>query len=472
MTSGIDPNAPRIQQRPPAPPPRREAEVKAPAEKPEEKKVEPKDTFTPAPQRPPASPPPTSGDQPKEQKGVGSTPPPNKLFNPTGKVNVSMQGDTVTLTAQGSVSAGSDTKPGGAAIPGIKPRLQGGVSGELSAQVKVEVPKAGATEALRSGQLPNPADPSSLPTGTKLTAEVKSEVGANGTLARGLKGLGGAVRGALGLNANLERTDGAKVELEKVNADTMRATVTRTTEQGDGASVRGIGAQQQQSLTRTQQADFKINTPEGRAAYDNFLKTGQLPTTNAPGVEGTKQTVEKNVAGGPTVLGRQLGGGETNVRIESTDTGHRTTASGSGPGLGEINRDTVTTPQGIHSRTDINGIVSTEFKQLNGQPPSKEYTLKFDEPKAAQLARAAFTGELKAGQEAFQVKMTEDQARTMLRNALNARQPGSGDGMRPEVLDRQLAVLSARGQQDFAQQLFGAAFPPAGRPRTLAGQVQ
>lgn len=469
--AGIDPNAPRVPPRQPPPPPR-EPVAKEPAEKPAEKPAEPKDTFVAAAPRPPPSAPASTPEQPQDKKVGGPTPPPSKLFKPTGKVNVSAQGDKLTLTAQASVGTGGDTKPTGAKLPGIKPRLKGSVSGELSAQLKVEVPKANATEALRNGQIPNPADPQSLPTGTKLTAEVKSEVGASGTVARALKGLGGAVRGALGLNANLDRTDAGKVELEKVNADTMRATVTRSVEQGDGASFRGIGAQQQQSLTRTHQADFKINTPEGRAAYDNFLKTGQLPTTNAPGVEGVKQTVEKDVASGPTVLGRQIGGGQSNIRIESTDTGHRTTASGTSPGLGEVSRDTVTTPLGTHSRTEMNGIVSAEFKQLNGQPPSKEYTLKFDDPNAAQLARAAFTGDLKGGKEPFQVKMTEDQARTMLRDALNARSPGSGDGMRPEVLDRQLAVLSARGQQDFAQQLFGAAFPPGSRPRPLAGQVQ
>lgn len=473
MATEIGRPPPRTQQQqpPPPPPPAKERAEKEPAEKPKEKPAEPKDSFVPAPApRPPQTHQPTE-EKPQDKK-VGGVGAPGALFKPTGSVSVSTKGDTLTLSAQGSVDKEGATKPGGTKVPGIKPRLQASGSASASVEVKAEIPKAAATEAMRQGQLPNPADPASLPTGTKLSAEVKGEVSANGTLARAMRGLGGAVRGALGPQGNFARSDSAKVELEKVNPDTMRATVTRNTEQSDGGSFRGVGGQQEQSLTRTHSADFKINTPEGRAAYDQFLKSGQLPAANGPGVEGVKQTVEKDVTKAPTVLGLQLTSGHVNSRIESTSTGHRSTLDATAPGLGNVSRDTVTTPQGIHSRTDFNGTISAEFKQLNGQEPTKEYTLKITDPQAAQLARAAFTGKLTQDTSPLQVKLDEGQMRGVLREALNARQPGAGEGMHPSALDHQLAALSYREQQTLAQALFQRAFPPGGRPQRIPGEVQ
>ncbi|WP_338872133.1 hypothetical protein [Myxococcus stipitatus] len=378
-------------------------------------------------------------------------------FNPRGRVRMTTEGDRVVLQAEGGIERDGRTPRGGLRLPGGR-RVGGSFNAEATGRLRVEVPASEATDAIRRGQVPNPGDPGSWPVGTRATAEVNTEVGGAGRLGRAMRGL----RSALGFNASFERNDSRRYELEKVNPTTVRATVTSRVGQDDSVGIRGVGMDQRQSLTRMHSADFDISSPQGREAYQRFLRSGELPTTGGPGVGNVRREDSRESTTGRSAAGRRGLEGNDQVSVTTTDDGSRVATSTNAPGLGSMNRETTVGPDGARSVTQINGMVTGTTVTPPGGQPTTSYQLRFQNPEAARLARIAFSGDASVTNgDPLSVNLTEAQARqmverTMGRQGVDAR----GMGMGRERLEHALRAMTQGGERAFAQALYRATVSP------------
>ncbi|RKI00870.1 hypothetical protein D7Y13_26130 [Corallococcus praedator] len=84
---------------------------------------------------------------------------PAAALRPSGRASVRTEGDNFVMEAQGQVGNRGSTPRGG--------RLSASGSFSASGSVRVDVPRQAATDAMRAGQLPNPAAPETWPVGTR-----------------------------------------------------------------------------------------------------------------------------------------------------------------------------------------------------------------------------------------------------------------------------------------------------------------
>lgn len=195
---------------------------------------------------------------------------------------------------------------------------------------------------------PNLYEPTSIPVGGSVMMDSSSETGTR---------IEASYRNVLKTESNVTETRGVSTKVDRVSETTVRVTVGPTdaienefkASIGVGPVSVGVGASKTSSDSRLKTAEFDLSTPEGRAAYDQFLLDGTMPTENGPGVSsvaevqvlhGTQSlsvngslgpmagtsTVDKNEAtvtittpvDGPKTVVTEATYGDTSVRIEQS----------------------------------------------------------------------------------------------------------------------------------------------------------
>ncbi|WP_223631845.1 hypothetical protein [Corallococcus sp. EGB] len=371
------------------------------------------------------------------------------MLRPEGRARVRMEGDNFVLEARGQVGNRGSTPRGG--VPTRLGPVSAGGSFGVQGSLRVEVPRGAATDAIRNGQMPDPASPETWPVGTRASTEVQAQAGFN----VGLRAGPGKLGERLGLSTSYDLSHTQRYELQRTSEDTVRATVTSQGRQQDGATIRGLEGRQDQRLGHTDSADFNIRTPEGRAAYSEFMRTGQLPRANGPGVSNVQRTDSLDQTREGRVLGQQVATTERQTRLTADGAGNQTVRQTDRNVAGS----TQTTEMQVgadgngRARTAINDSVVATTTTRPGQPAETNYELTFTDPTAAALARGAFSSDDAAASNTapYTVRLNEQQARALVERTLG---PGLQGGQ--QALDRAFRTLSTNGQQTFATTLYNS----------------
>lgn len=239
----------------------------------------------------------------------------NGGFSTTVK-NAKGLGVSFSVDAEASVVANQTSKDGVTTFS---------VETEASITVKggVKTPKAGVTLAHSEGisatysvsmsdadakkhdpKTVNPFDPSSMPTGTVITFD-----GAHNS-SNEFK----ATFKNLSVQTKVTNSTGVSVAIEKTGPNTVRVTAGPTEAVNGyrgfgvdfGVASASLGRNDQVASATLKTAEFDVSTPEGEAAYNRFLTTGELPTQNSRGVSGVA-TIEKLDASSQAVIGGNIG---------------------------------------------------------------------------------------------------------------------------------------------------------------------
>jgi hypothetical protein len=198
---------------------------------------------------------------------------------------------------------------------------------------------------LQTGQLPLPTitDPRAMPAGTQVT--MSAEVFGSANLGASFRGLNisDEVRAGVGYSFGVEKLEGEKVRISVGPTETLE----RTQRLGIGVELGSVevSAELSRSTKRTGAAlasvELDLSTAQGRIAYDQFLRTRNLPS-DGPGVSNrtTSQvmTVQEAAAAGLTVGPLSASShlwSETTSMVVTTQGGKKTatvntTAAGSG----------------------------------------------------------------------------------------------------------------------------------------------
>lgn len=213
---------------------------------------------------------------------------------------------SVSTDASVSVSGGVSTPQVGVTV---------GHTEGIKASYEVSMPEA-AAKGVNPATV-NPFDPSSMPTGTTITMD-GSHYSTNEF---------GATFKNLAIATKITNEQGVSVAIEKTGANTVRVTAgpTEAIEAYNGVGVdfgvasAMIGRNDRLSTATLKTAEFDLSTPEGKAAYNDFLTTGTLPADNGPGISNVA-TIEKLDFESQTRLDAKLGpieislGGSANVQ--------------------------------------------------------------------------------------------------------------------------------------------------------------
>jgi len=214
--------------------------------------------------------------------------------------NVESKDGYTTVTAEGnlSVNLGGEVDLGtvgfgGQVTHGVKTKYEVRMSDADYAQVQ-----AGQAE------MPDPYNPDSMPEGSSVLMNSTDFQGTEFEASyRNLK-----------LQTNVTQEQGVSVAVEKTGSNTVRVTAGPTEavensfqlglELGPASAHIGNTTRLDQFTLKT--AEFDLSTNEGRAAYNTFLATGQLPQDNGTGISNVA-TVEKLKYDSTTSAGIELG---------------------------------------------------------------------------------------------------------------------------------------------------------------------
>ncbi|MBZ4418387.1 hypothetical protein [Myxococcus sp. RHSTA-1-4] len=192
--------------------------------------------------------------------------------------------------------------------------VSGNVNGSAGVRASYEVTMPtsaaeGITSPEQAAQLLNPFEPENLPVGTTITLHGESfvQTGMSVTFQNIARVFD------LSVSDSVERAQGMSIAVNKVDENTVRVTIGPTemvSRTGSvGLAVGGVGVELASTGTVNQQTarqvDFDISTPEGRAAYDHFMATGELPG-NDP-ANGTSNAATVQVISGEATQELTLG---------------------------------------------------------------------------------------------------------------------------------------------------------------------
>jgi type II secretory pathway pseudopilin PulG len=186
---------------------------------------------------------------------------------------------TVTLSAESSVSAS-----GGFDIRVVSVGGGGSTGTQQTYEVRM---RDEDFERLQRGEIPppHPLVPSTLPDGASVRLEQARLSGPS------MEGGFNALGLELGGSNDFNRGQGLSIEMTRTG-DSVRVTAgPRQIHENDGSIEAGVGfvsvtGGSTDTLTTSQlrTATFDLSSPEGRAAFESFRDTGQLPEANGPGV--------------------------------------------------------------------------------------------------------------------------------------------------------------------------------------------
>ncbi|MFY2556898.1 hypothetical protein ACN469_04655 [Corallococcus terminator] len=217
---------------------------------------------------------------------------------------------TVTMETEIAVS-------GGASIENKK-QLEVGVEKTygVKAEYELKMPTA-EYERMKNNEIPppDPARPETMPEGTSITLNDSRFSGTT---------LSGAFRG-ISAESGITQGKGNSFSVDKTGPTTITVTAGPTEaveSRGSlglsvGPASIGVGNTKSLETFRLKTAEFDVGTPEGKAAYEQFLKDGTFPAQDGPGVA-KSATVEKLNAESSTSLDVGLGPFEASVNINDT----------------------------------------------------------------------------------------------------------------------------------------------------------
>lgn len=323
-------------------------------------------------------------------------------------VSTTTENGMTTYTANADASV---TVSGGVQTPHVG--ANGGMTWGVRGEYTVAMPESEATPAAIAGA--NFYDPTSMPPGTTITVRGEDYTGSELNL----------TFKKIAVQSSVETSEGTGFIVQRLEDGTVQV-MTGPIEGLENVSRLGVdfgvaGASLGSSLSvdqaRYQVANFDISTPDGLAAYNEFITGGEMPTVNGDGVSNahTLSTVstdwQSDVAGklGPLDGSMTLNSGQGEYvtvtypdgSIEATATythhnGMSTTWQQSfGPGGTEILSErryeiSFTVPDGHDGESltvplefAINGRTSEIFQ------PGQEVTLVFTEAEMSELMRMA-----------------------------------------------------------------------------------
>lgn len=321
---------------------------------------------------------------------------------------------SVTLTG------GASTKQAG---------LKVGVTEGIKSSFSVAMPESAAK--LTDLAKVNPFDADSMPKGTKISMDGSSYSGTEFE----------ATFRNIAVQTKVTNEKGAGTVIEKTGDHTVRVTAgpKEAVEAYNGVGVDFdvarimLGRNDKLSSATLKTAEFDLSTAEGKAAYSDFLATGNLPKDNSTGISGVS-TIEKLDFSSQSKLDAKLG--PLNLSLDG--------AKNTG------NQIVTTYPDGSASRTvdlQYSGNVPMALSQKYGADGKEilserryDYTIKAD-GNIAQMLNVAQAGDLKQAQggpvqagQTVVLSYTEDQMRTLMRDAQSA--------VRGNPMMRDLGVLT------------------------------
>ncbi|MFP2911630.1 hypothetical protein ACLESD_42715 [Pyxidicoccus sp. 3LFB2] len=224
---------------------------------------------------------------------------------------------TVTLSAEAEVSATGtvDLK---------RVNVGAGVSTGTSQTYEVKMTDADF-ELLKQGKIPppHPLRPDTIPDKCSVTMEAaefkgrSAEVGIS-SLSKDLGlSFGEEQKSGKGMSIQTER-DGNKVKVTAGPTELLEQGVSVTVG-GDHASV-SLNGTENKTNYKLRTAEFDLGTPEGKAAHEKFVATGELPFTDGAGVSGAAK-IEKLELSGSSELKGKLGPFEGSVAVSGESKG-------------------------------------------------------------------------------------------------------------------------------------------------------
>jgi hypothetical protein len=261
----------------------------------------------------------------------------------------------------------------------------------------------------------------------------------------------------LALATKITNEEGVSVAVEKTGANTVRVTAgpTEAIQAYNGVGVDFgvasvmLGRNDKLSGATLKTAEFDLSTPEGKAAYNDFLASGTLPKDNGKGVANVA-TIDKIDYSSQSQLGVKVG------PLDVTLGGAKNTGS----------RVVTTLPDGTASVSvdlQYSGNVPmnvTEKFDKDGKEILSErrytYTLKADE-NSAQMLNAAITGDIQQAQngpvkpgKTVTMQFTEDQMRAYMEMTQKATAAGMGGGSSLDMLVEDYDGKFINSPEDFA----------------------
>lgn len=311
----------------------------------------------------------------------------------------------VSLSVQGAVNTG---------VVGLRVGLTR--SEQTTAQVRVTDED---WARVQRGELamPNLYDPTTIPVGGSVMMENTGETGTR---------IDASYRKILRTSSSVTQTSGTSTKVDRLSDTNVRVTVGPTeaidnefnVTLGLGPVSVGVGAQKSSSDSHLRTAEFDLSTPEGKAAYDQFLLDGTLPADNGPGVSNVAdvqifrgvQALTASGSVGPLSGETTVASNDATVTITSTPDGQRRVVTDATYG-GTSLRVEQTFQGETEDRTQFRATLT-----FTGQTEAQAmmiYTALTGDPEAArQLARSS-DGTVTLTLDAEQAQQIQDRARTI-----------------------------------------------------------
>lgn len=214
---------------------------------------------------------------------------------------------TLTVEAEVSTSAGFEVSPGNWTY-----------GKEKTTGVREQYQVMGTPEAIAaleaSGQLPDPFHPETIPEGVTVLLTSERFSGQGETVGYGV------LRGELGYS----ESEGMAFSAQNLGGGTMRVTAGPTeavqTEAFLGVQAGparlGLTAESEHRTSNLVSADFNTHTPEGQRAYQDFLRTGEIPQENPPHVTQVRTIVQGDAS---VVTGMEASLGGFGVTVDGVE---------------------------------------------------------------------------------------------------------------------------------------------------------
>ncbi|NTX50875.1 hypothetical protein [Myxococcus sp. CA039A] len=208
-------------------------------------------------------------------------------WNPTEPTADGRHLITVTFDATGGLKGGAGIEAGEVGPFGVEIGAESGSKKSVSFQLALTEGEIGQLIMNPGGfQVPTLSDPLALPPGSKLVMDASDFV----TTSSGLS------IGPLKLSGENGKEQTQSVAVERTGDTTVRVTVgpeetlTSKLELGLELTLKGhkvgggIGSEHSYTQGNSASVEFDLATPEGRTAYETFVREGTLPTQTGPGV--------------------------------------------------------------------------------------------------------------------------------------------------------------------------------------------
>jgi hypothetical protein len=324
---------------------------------------------------------------------------------------------TLTVEAEVSASTGFEVSPGNWTY-----------EAEKTTGVREKYQVMGSPEAINaieaSGQMPDPLNPETIPEGVTVLLTSESFSGQGEAVGYG------PLRNELGYS----ESEGMAFSAQNLGGGTMRVTAGPTqavqTEAFLGVEAGparfGLTSESEERASNMVSADFNTNTPEGKRAYRDFMRTGEVPQENPPHVTNVRTIVQGDAS---AVTGGEASLAGVGFSVEGMDMEAQT----------RISTDPVTQQQELEQyirNGDTAGHMAVS-RDAEGKPTGEAtYTFMIEDvdSESARLALYADSGnpDVSAeGNQNIQLKMTEQELMELHDSSLIA----VGQNMDPPMTD-------------------------------------